>query len=1506
MDDDQAILNYENNIYLYKILYLVRTNLPSSEYLYIIMFFLKYLGLILFSNSLNKSKDTKEANDLHINDTVSSANPNDSDNLNNKSNSSMSSLNIQSILSKLLINGNGFEVINKYYAEICVIGFCILIVYILLINYGIIYMRKKYYNKNISTITEKKIKKINNNSKFEKTFFKIMTYFFFFIVFFHQYIIEYYIFGFLGHIFYLFGLFDSDAFTNYIMQNYSRGVNEYFNSLPINSIVILIINCITIVIILILFIQFMILNTTKTLFLNIGIPLHGNIHFLIFKIIVYNYNPVYGFIRMFGNKIILIVNVINLIVILIIFFLSFRKFSFYPSKLSHMCVFVEFFSFFSIISDIIVYLTNSEIDSTKFRITKLIMVLFNSIILTFYIISKKEEHNLNIFANNLFSKTFKDLNPSDIYYYIEIYNNYAKNKRKNYVKIFRIIQTHVLLCNKKDCPGGLLIPKSISYSFFTNFSKKLNDDNSKKEKISNKNNNFIEDLNDEKNVNSRKSSRVEAPRNSKNSEINNTNISNKINKDLFMEERMNKKRKMSKSKNTFYFDEDKKLLSKQLLNMKKKTVSKDNFLYDSINPNFDNSISNNNTTEQNINVINEERKLKDEHFQMIGEQEIINRIHFLYKSKNYGLLEKYIFIHLQYLMKIKQNYRLALYFVGKYSQCGINFSFYSKYFLYEIKKYITKNITHLNNVKVNDPYIVKYRQENISMKKLVNYLSSYSIIKRLLITSCEKILYFYNFRSELHNSLSLQKYIKTKIYPIINSAEDIKISIYKLKLLIEQYNREEKHPIQSIELCYLITNFFKLIEGKIPEDILKNITPIFYFRKMHYEKIENEFHNFMISNPLIIYLTKKDSFNICYFTNVFQFKLGYNYSDLKNQDFHEKIFPGRQELIKEHSIMMKQFLFYNKNDFTKEKTFIKSKEGYLIPINLISKIYPNFSYDFFLIANITFNSEGCSSDFLLQNIENNKKTNNINSDKITNVYSFLLNYDFDFLGMTKNFFLEYDLNQNMLRELRLNFCQFFCVDENILIDKIHKEKNKLIKNYPNLNHKILLKESNKAFSIFQNISIENTFKLRDITLLESYFVPSIHIYDKIDKKKLIIKIPELINIIDEIGLDYDWYVRLLNFKERLINNNYLKNESDINNNEKNSRTLASDNKYSSAIDQIKYESNMINMKEQFFEVIYSIKKLGSLSYYVVNLLENIDNNLDQSYAQNNNNNNNNTNINEVLNKIGTNEKKNSKKKIKYNKYLSAKTLEILNEEGDAIQINKRKSKTNNNSPMLSSKKPSIIIGKTNKKLQNNYKNEEKEKEKEKKYISKINNRSNKDIEDKKEGKDKDNSNISELNERKNVGMLNENNYIKKNKMIKKDHNEEEENSPLLSKEQFNDILKKDKKRNIIFIIAIYAIIFIALIINIIKFTLSIIGFEASKNVLKTTIYLEMLKIDIYVQGILSIIYCINENEQITDILNIHSEAKLKIKSTLDHLKILQNQINIIVNLLINVHIQLLF
>ena len=209
---------------------------------------------------------------------------------------------------------------------------------------------------------------------------------------------------------------------------------------------------------------------------------------------------------------------------------------------------------------------------------------------------------------------------------------------------------------------------------------------------------------------------------------------------------------------------------------------------------------------------------------------------------------------------------------------------------------------------------------------------------------------------ELRNSLSLQKYTKSKAYSIINAAKEIKTSISKLNFLINKMYKEEKHRLESIELSYLICNFFKLIKGKISQEKLKKISPLFYFKPIHYEKLMNEFNKFKMSEPLAISLTQKDSFMVLYATNNFLEKLEYSYNDILYKDFHEKLFPGDQELIKEHTLMLKQFLFFYKNSYSKNKTFLKSKEGFLISINFICKVFPNFNCSFTLIADIIFNN----------------------------------------------------------------------------------------------------------------------------------------------------------------------------------------------------------------------------------------------------------------------------------------------------------------------------------------------------------------------------------------------------------------------------------------------------------------------------------------------------------------------------------------------------------------------
>ena len=86
---------------------------------------------------------------------------------------------------------------------------------------------------------------------------------------------------------------------------------------------------------------------------------------------------------------------------------------------------------------------------------------------------------------------------------------------------------------------------------------------------------------------------------------------------------------------------------------------------------------------------------------------------------------------------------------------------------------------------------------------------------------------------------------------------------------MDKLNKDKRHRLESIELSYLICNFFKLLEGRIPQEILSNVQPILHFKDSLYEQLINEFHLFMMNNPLIIGLTQKDTFNIIYFTNIF-------------------------------------------------------------------------------------------------------------------------------------------------------------------------------------------------------------------------------------------------------------------------------------------------------------------------------------------------------------------------------------------------------------------------------------------------------------------------------------------------------------------------------------------------------------------------------------------------------------------------------------------------------------
>ena len=149
-----------------------------------------------------------------------------------------------------------------------------------------------------------------------------------------------------------------------------------------------------------------------------------------------------------------------------------------------------------------------------------------------------------------------------------------------------------------------------------------------------------------------------------------------------------------------------------------------------------------------------------------------------------------------------------------------------------------------------------------------------------------------------------------------------------------------------------------------------------------------------------------------------------------------------------------------------------------------------------------------------------------------NRYSFILDDKFEFISQSKNFFEEFKFNVPLFKEIKINFFKFFNMNQKKFIEIIRKKNNNFFENNIKLNINNLRKEDD-AFIVFKNINYENAFELRDISKLENMNLEPIYIHDKLYKSKILKGIPELIKLVEEYGLDFEWFQRIENLSERL-------------------------------------------------------------------------------------------------------------------------------------------------------------------------------------------------------------------------------------------------------------------------------------------------------------------------------------------------------------------------------------
>ena len=1026
MNDEDKNESKNNNYFLLKCFYLIKVNGPNSESLYIILFTLKYIGLIVNSRIV----------EMTVNKDIISVNK---------------------YLVNFFIFGKSLSPILNHYHIITLFGAILLVIYGIFGFSSTIYVKFKYSK--IKNLMGEKTKK--ESEKVERTLFRVITSFYFIFVFFHQYILEYYFFGFYAFIYYQMGVFSKNgSFSSIYIDNLHEDFYEYFSEN--NHLVIFIFNLVVIIVIFYIMFIFLSFNSTKGLFLAKGIYC-GNKKYLIMKIILLSTQPIFGITNFYEDKtkiiIGLIINGFIIIFCLISFWSCLYQFGFFPNTVSNLALFFEFFAFFSSIFEIIIYFTGTN-NSVIFFLLKLIIELINSFFFMRLFLYLKDKHNLKSFARTLFSKNNQNLEKGGLYYYMRMYLEYQKDKTNNYLKLFSIIIEHVKNCKKLDCPGHILIPKESLKSSFIPINIK----------------------------------------------------DKKINKSIISENEIIK---------------EKKDIDKEKENEKEKEAENDDSDEENIliNNYFDN-IKENNKMNNLKDTIFGCKRLKEKQFQIIFEQEIINKIEYLYKSKKYFVLEDFLFIHLQYLYAMKKNYSLALYYAGKYSKCGIKWSLMTQYFLFEYKKVLINSFFNKTNINNIDQNANKYRKDNLLMDEIINYFIFSFILKNLIINSCLKLKLLFNFQKDLHIPLFIKSYNRSKTKKFFEMGEDLKNNIEKIKYLLHQHIKELNQQTISAELSYIMSNFFIFTENKIPYELRKIINPEFDVNTIA-NKLQSGYKFLNIVHPLILTLTKNNKFSIFYFSSVICNRLGFYQYEIKDKDFHEKLFPGTR-FIKQHELLMKQFLFFNINSYIKKDTFLKTKEGYLLGVTLNAKKFPTFYDEFFLIIGLDFNDELFLSEI----------------NKNFNRYSFLLDENLDFVSQTQNFYDDFEFNIYMFKEMKTNFFEFFCIDKNKFNEEL-KNKNCEFFKKNSVNNIYNLKKEDDAFSIFKTISYEKAYELRDISKLESMKNEHIIIKGKISKEKILKMIPEFSKLIEEYGLDCEWYQHLENLSERLSLKEIKKEEDSL-------------------------------------------------------------------------------------------------------------------------------------------------------------------------------------------------------------------------------------------------------------------------------------------------------------------------------------------------------------------------
>jgi hypothetical protein len=426
---------------------------------------------------------------------------------------------------------------------------------------------------------------------------------------------------------------------------------------------------------------------------------------------------------------------------------------------------------------------------------------------------------------------------------------------------------------------------------------------------------------------------------------------------------------------------------------------------------------------------------------LLVENEIVNFIQYLYKGKAINKNFNVFILHVDFIFHFKKNYLFVNFLIENYSHQIKKLPFEFKYFFFMFKQ------------KVYEHHLVQTGFKNakkIKMAGFYKYLNKIQEIKNLILKSINDFAEYINIKKVFDNkndTSGMVKFIEGSdnfsnyydVSKVIQVAEKLRKHYRKLKQVLKKYF--SKDILMNNELSYIITNYFLLVNTKIPSKLVN----LFLLNRSlkTFEFDDSSFKEMNFYHPLIIQ-NRKDKFNILFICQKLCDKLGYTKSSLLGEDY-QILLPDA--LAEQHTILMKKAIFLEANNLKVNKdAFIMTKNLNMFPVYISATLFPTLYQNILIVMDIK-PIERHSNDFI--------------------EYQMVLDDETNFLAFNSNFhknILASYITSKMLTKFGINFSNMFNIGSEKL-DPHFKESFKLIE-------KANLQNFNTVVNIFQHIPLK--------------------------------------------------------------------------------------------------------------------------------------------------------------------------------------------------------------------------------------------------------------------------------------------------------------------------------------------------------------------------------------------------------------------------------------------------